>query len=156
MVARTRCGWKYVSFKRGTSVFARLHERTIGRPFPINLRWKRLFRIRVVAYLAMRMPTSCASCSSLNALSRSITRFDWKGLYIRMTCGWLISSLCKVIPSRRARHERRRPSVLGVRVRGKVHGSQCNDKSLHEEKEKGPPFKDNLPEASINKNSNVL
>lgn len=84
MVARTRCGWKYVSFKRGTSVFARLHERTIGRPFPINLRWKRLFRIRVVAYLAMRMPTSCASCSSLNALSRSqdstgrVCTYEWR------------------------------------------------------------------------------
>lgn len=35
----------------------------------------------------------------------SITRFDWKGLYIRMTCGWLISSLCKVMPSRRPRRE---------------------------------------------------
>lgn len=44
------------------------------------------FRIRLVAYLVMRTTSRASSCSASVRLI-SITRFDWKVLYIRMTCG---------------------------------------------------------------------
>lgn len=68
--------------------------------FPINLRGGGDLRVRAVAYLAMRMPTTSRALDFPRSLSRvrliSIARFDWKGLYIRMTCGWLISSYAKL------------------------------------------------------------
>lgn len=54
------------------------------------------FRIRLVAYLARcRRAVLRAPCSMFVCLI-PIARFDQKGLYIRMTCGWLISNYAKL------------------------------------------------------------
>lgn len=69
------------------------------------------FRIRLVAYLAMRTTSRApVPCSAFVRLI-SIARFDWKVLYIRMTCRWLISSYAKLrrhvgYRSRRTRRKR--------------------------------------------------
>lgn len=63
--------------------------------FPINLQ-EQTFVFAPVAYLAT--VDANESCSVLRVRIRLITiaRFDSKGLYIGMTCGWLISSYAKL------------------------------------------------------------
>lgn len=77
----------------------------------------------------------------------SITRFDWKGLYIRMTRRWLISVYAKLF--RHVAADVSASPLVSRHERGKVHGSRCNDKSLSDRE---PTFEANLPAASINKN----
>lgn len=69
-------------------------NRTQVMVFPINLQ-EQTFVFAPVAYLAV---DADESCSVLRVRIRliSIARFDSKGLYIGMTCGWLISSYAKL------------------------------------------------------------